>query len=279
MFIEDWCAPPLPYWSNVLSLAGRTASCAFGVRRRRPTPAAQWRCGQVLVHRSNAQELREDEWDMVCAPLVGDYGDHQVCQTQNASKWNNWTGLKLSGMKNTRNSWFGGTQASAFWRSRSCSGKSTCESARGHSPSHWCRNSWTCGKESRCFQNRAASRKKSSVASDPCQSLAIYPIDTVSFSEVLHNESFGSSFSFLLRAVAPPINSTSKAMHVLIFVMFQLSLHNRVVCSLVEVTAFVRGPWPSMVEDLILERWSVTPWLSHQGFAGVALQHYMQLLI
>lgn len=58
-------------------------------------------------------------------------------------------------------------------------------------------------------------------------------------------------------------------MHVLIFVMFQLSIHNRAVCSLVEVTAFVRGPWPSMVEDLILER---------RGSRGVALQHYMQLL-
>ena len=103
-------------------------------------------------------------------------------QNETGQVWS-WVAWRTPG-----NSWFGGTQASAFWRSRSCSGKSTCESARGHSPSHWCRNSWTCGKESCCFPNRAASRKKSSVASDPCQSLAIYPILTVSFREVLHNE-------------------------------------------------------------------------------------------
>ena len=41
VFIEVWYAPPLPYWSNVSSLAGRTVSCAFGVlRRQRPTRAA-----------------------------------------------------------------------------------------------------------------------------------------------------------------------------------------------------------------------------------------------
>ena len=137
-------------------------------QRRSEGAAKYWSTDQTL----KSYLRMKGTW--CCAPPVGDHGDHQVCQTQNASKWN-WTGLKLSGMKNTRNSWFGGTQASAFWRSRSCSGKSTCESARGHSPSHWCRNSWTCGKESCCFPNRAASRKKSSVASDPCQSLAIIP--------------------------------------------------------------------------------------------------------
>lgn len=151
-------------------------------KRRSEGAAKYWSTDQTL----KSYLRMNGTW--CCAPPVGDHGDHQVCQTQNASKWN-WTGLKLSGMKNTRNSWFGGTQASAFWRSRSYAGKSTCESARGHSPSHWCRHSWTCGKESRCFQNQAASRKKSSVASDPCQSLATYrTILTVSFREVLHNE-------------------------------------------------------------------------------------------